>query len=502
MTPLGDGVIVGALDEGSVVRGRTGEHSWVSSMATKEKRIVKVMRLRILKPAGEMSWSQLGKLLRDTRYRVFRLANLAVSEAYLNFHLWRTGRSQEFKADDMGKLSRRLRQMLADEGVAADELDRFSPTGAVPDAVSGPLFQYKIRAITNKNKWREVIRGTASLPTFRLDMAIPVRCDKARMRRLERMENGDVQVELTICRKPYPRVVLQTGDIGGGQEAILARLLDNTGNDLTGYRQRVFEIKQERQTSKWWLYITYDLPAPQTGKADPDVVVGVDVGYAVPLYVAINNGHARLGWRQFDALGRRIRKLQTQVLARRRSIQRGGRVNISHATARSGHGVKRKLLPTEILQRRIDKAYQTLNHQLSASVIDFARDHGAGVIQVEDLEGLKEELTGTYIGARWRYHQLHQFLKYKAEENGIEFRAVNPRFTSRRCSKCGHINVAFDRAYRDAHRENGKTARFICPQCGFEADADYNAARNLATLDIEALIEAQCARQGLTKDAL
>ena len=35
----------------------------------------------------------------------------------------------------------------------------------------------------------------------------------------------------------------------------------------------------------------------------------------------------------------------------------------------------------------------------------------------------------------------------------------------------------------------------ICPQCGYKADADYNAARNLATLDIEKLISQQCKEQ-------
>ena len=49
------------------------------------KRITKVLKLEILKPAGEMKWAQLVKLLRDARYRVFRLANLAVSEAYPTF---------------------------------------------------------------------------------------------------------------------------------------------------------------------------------------------------------------------------------------------------------------------------------------------------------------------------------------------------------------------------------------------------------------------------------
>lgn len=160
-----------------------------------------------------------------------------------------------------------------------------------------------------------------------------------------------------LCRRPYPRVVLGTKNIGEGQEAILQRLLDNKGQSKDGYRQRCFEIKQDRQSKKWWLYVTYDFPAPDTQDLNPDIVVGVDLGVSVPLYAAINNGWARLGRRHFQALGARIRNLQNQVDARRRSIQRGGRVNLAHDTARSGHGRKRKLMPTEKLQGRRSRDY-------------------------------------------------------------------------------------------------------------------------------------------------
>ena len=115
----------------------------------KSKRHVKVLRLQILKPASEMTWDQLGKLLREARYRTFRLANLAVSELYLAFHFWRTGRVDEFKTVSMGQLNRRQRVMLQEEGANENELDRFSPTGALPDTVCSALSQYKIRAITS-----------------------------------------------------------------------------------------------------------------------------------------------------------------------------------------------------------------------------------------------------------------------------------------------------------------------------------------------------------------
>jgi IS605 OrfB family transposase len=461
-------------------------------------RLQKVLKLEILKPAGDMTWKQLDRLLKDARYRAFRLANLAVSEAYLNFHLFRSGKTSEFKTASVNSLNRSLREMLHnDDQVTEEQLNRFSRTGAVPDTVCGALSQYKIAAITAPSKWRDVVRGKSALPTFRLNMAIPVRCDKTEHRRLEGKLDADIAVDLMICVRPYPRVILKSGAIGGGARAVLERLLANPEQLLTGYRQRCFEIKQDDRSGRWHLFITYDFPAPQHPPLDPSVIVGVDLGVSCPAYVAVNNGHARLGRKQFGPLMARIRSLQRQTMSRRRSMQRGGSLALSLDTARSGRGRKRKLRPIQQLEGRIHDAYSTLNHQLSTAIIDFARNHGAGTIQVEDLEGLKEQLTGTFLGQRWRYHQLQQFLDYKAREAGIVLRKVPARFTSRRCSACGFIHQEFDRARRDADRQDGYVARFHCPQCHFECDPDYNAARNIATLDIAEGIAAQCRLQGI-----
>jgi len=359
------------------------------------------------------------------------------------------------------------------------------------------LSKYKIKGLTSKSKWREVVRGTVSLPTFRADMSIPVRCDKKQQHRLERSESGDVELDLMVCTRPYPRITLKTAKLDGGPREVLQRLLANPGQVMEGYRQRCLEVKHDDRDNRWWLFVTYDFPAEQFTTLSEDKIVGADLGFACPVYVALGNGHARLGWRHFAGVAARVRTLQRQVMARRRSMLAGGRSSLSQGTARSGHGRKRKLRSIEQLRGRINSAQTTLNHQLSASVVQFAKDHGAGMIQIEDLSGLKDQLTGTFLGARWRYHELQQFLEYKAKEAGIGLRKVNARYTSRRCSKCGHIDAEFTRQYRDAHRQEGYVCKFHCPKCDYEADPDYNAARNLATLDIDKLIAQQCQVQGL-----
>jgi len=76
---------------------------------------------------------------------------------------------------------------------------------------------------------------------------------------------------------------------------------------------------------------------------------------------------------------------------------------------------------------------------------------------------------------------LQQKIKYKAEAVGIEVRMIDPKYTSQRCSKCGHI----------AEGNRPTQAEFQCQQCGFKTNADYNAARNIATPGIEEIIKSK-----------
>ena len=60
-------------------------------------------------------------------------------------------------------------------------------------------------------------------------------------------------------------------------------------------------------------------------------------------------------------------------------------------------------------------------------------------------------------------------LEYKSKWYGSDVVSVDPRYTSQRCSVCGHT-----------HEDNRKTqADFDCLECGFSINADVNAARNI-----------------------
>lgn len=116
---------------------------------------------------------------------------------------------------------------------------------------------------------------------------------------------------------------------------------------------------------------------------------------------------------------------------------------------------------------------RTKNHQISRSIVDKAKELGA-CIKIENLKGIR---TRTRFRKRqrnkmsgWSFHQLREMIAYKAAMAGVLFGVVDPRNTSRTCSQCGHCE-----------KDNRKSqAEFKCVQCGYSANADFNAAVNIA----------------------
>ena len=70
----------------------------------------------------------------------------------------------------------------------------------------------------------------------------------------------------------------------------------------------------------------------------------------------------------------------------------------------------------------------------------------------------------------WSFAQMRLFLTYKAEAKGCLVVGVDPRYTSKMCSRCGYV-----------HRGNRKSQSvFLCKKCGYELNADLNGAKNIA----------------------
>lgn len=72
--------------------------------------------------------------------------------------------------------------------------------------------------------------------------------------------------------------------------------------------------------------------------------------------------------------------------------------------------------------------------------------------------------------AQQTFYEFIRQMKYKCEWKGIQFLQVDRFYpSSKTCSRCGSIKTDLKLSDRT----------FVCPECGFEIDRDYNAAINL-----------------------
>jgi IS605 OrfB family transposase len=140
----------------------------------------------------------------------------------------------------------------------------------------------------------------------------------------------------------------------------------------------------------------------------------------------------------------------------------------SHCQKKNTKSSKRKLKKVSGKERR----FRTdINHCVSKHLVEKAKDTNVG-ITLEDLSGITKRTTVRKIRRAkrhsWSFYQLRQFITYKAILKGVPI--VDPRNTSRQCLECGHI--------AKANRKN--QAEFCCKKCGYNENADYNAAKNIA----------------------
>ena len=114
------------------------------------------------------------------------------------------------------------------------------------------------------------------------------------------------------------------------------------------------------------------------------------------------------------------------------------------------------------------------NHVISKKIVERAKALNVG-IALEDLTGIRQRAEKT-VGKQqrrahssWAFHQLRQYIDYKARIAGVELVFVDPRNTSRECPICGHVA-----------KENRKNRdEFRCCACGYAAPADNVAATNI-----------------------
>ena len=326
----------------------------------------------------------------------------------------------------------------------------------------------------------EVYQGKMSLPSYKRNQPIILHSQGIKQRP-PFFENGEWKIRPSLFSNDYkkkhqvkaqPLFRIKVGD--NTQRSILEAIA--SGRYGVGESQLVYKKK------KWFLYLTYQFE-PEDNRLDPEKVLGVDLGVAYVLYASSKDSFGRFSISGEESHikpdGRKERvnvldyaeKLEQNTWDRQKQARYCGE-------GRIGHGTKKRLEPVYQAGSRLANHRDTLNHRWSKALVDYAVKNGFGIIQMEDLSGIKEDTGFPKRLRHWTYFDLQSKIQYKAEEKGVKVIKVNSQYTSQRCSKCGYIDS----------KNRPEQKKFHCLKCGFETNADFNASQNLSIKEIDKII--------------
>ncbi|WP_101296870.1 RNA-guided endonuclease InsQ/TnpB family protein [Halegenticoccus soli] len=136
--------------------------------------------------------------------------------------------------------------------------------------------------------------------------------------------------------------------------------------------------------------------------------------------------------------------------------------------SRKEHGSANYRTQQRVVARRhadLKRKRRDFLHKLSNY---YAREYDLVAVEDLDTKGMMELPSNSRNRAGAAWGTFLRMLEYKCEREGTHFVAVDPRGTTKECSKCG-ISTEKPLWVRE----------HSCPSCGFEADRDLNAAYNI-----------------------
>lgn len=204
-------------------------------------------------------------------------------------------------------------------------------------------------------------------------------------------------------------------------------------------------VRIVRKAGKWYASFACKIEPKLLPPTDREV--GVDVGIASLITTSDGEKTAHPGW--YRDAQRKLRVTQRRVARRKKG------------SANRRKAVRMLQRQHERIQNQRKDYLNKLTHSLIAR---YDR------IVLEDLRIANmvrnRHLAKSILDAGWGYLVTH--LTHKAEEAGRAVVLVDPRYTSKTCSQCGHVFA--DQTLKD---------RWIDCGCGLSLDRDHNAAINI-----------------------
>lgn len=216
--------------------------------------------------------------------------------------------------------------------------------------------------------------------------------------------------------------------------------------------------------NKWFLSIVMDVERQNVRLSDE--IMGIDLGVKTTATVVCGNKYMK-----FPNINKskRIRYLLTKEKYLQKQLSKKYQKNKVGCIYHKTNNIVKLENKIKRIRRTVTNIRNNYNHQLTAQLVG----HLPKRVVMEDLNVLgmmKNRCLAKAVQSQ-NFSKILHMMRYKCENYGIEFVQADRFYPSSRiCRNCGAVNKKLTLANRI----------FICPDCGYKIDRDFNAALNLA----------------------
>lgn len=439
-------------------------------MGIKINKCVKVTLNKCL----NMDMKEIKQIIRDFNYDSCRAANKA-----MRMWLFHTQDMMEMKLIDKDfNIAKYEKEKYGKSyrNVIEGEMKLLMPLANTSNV--GTLHQQLVQNDWGRIK-KDVLNYKGQISRYKLDTPYFVKNDNYKLRN----HNGyfvDIAFFNKEGLKKYGykvghKVEFQIDKIDDNKKATINKIINGE------YKQGSAQISISKK-NKIELIISFGFEKDIENKLNKNKILGVDLGIVntatMIAYDSDLDKYDYFSWKTNVIDGSELIKFRQKYYNLRRQMSIASKCV---GDGRIGHGYKTKMKPVDKVRDKVANFADTINHKYSKYIVDFAVKNECGTIQMEDLTGSTANTNEKFL-KDWSYYDLQNKIMYKAKEQGIEVVKVNPKYTSKRCNKCGSI-------HGDNRDCKNNQAKFKCVVCGHEDNADINACKNIAIPNIDKIID-------------
>jgi len=257
-------------------------------------------------------------------------------------------------------------------------------------------------------------------------------------------------VVIEPSRSPHFDFWLRISTLEAGHPVrIPLRLYDRAKETLAQFPKLCSGVTLNRREGEWYATFVVERTGP---KAKSSKIVGVDIGLAS--IVTTSEGQ------RYGQVSAELRRRVEHAAQKRRRKQK---LNAC---------LKRKNQPLVSLSDQRTEAFA--RNEIGRALNQMLDELPAGTnvalerLSVKDMRMKSRQMNRALRAAQLGY--VRDKLKFKLDERGIRYRSVQAAYSSQQCAQCGFTFPMNRRSQ----------AMFHCLWCGYDANADENAAQNIA----------------------